>query len=288
MGCDHLACPTGSARVRDSFRYKHDQDWFVRGKMASFGFLRERPAGLPDPEPIRATHDLMCSMHNVHAVLRSVTHKLNVAGSEDHPDLRHFAKPWASALDFPPPRGPGEGPARLGLAGSAYDHAYFAAEREPPDELARGAPDVIVSAGADGGAGDLLMQDLSLGALDVGCIEEVVNRGEELPSLDAGEGQSRAAQEAADAGTGSAGKGEEEEDREACRRNLLGHIFGMQDQLEHRLSCMEEQLQILEQDSSINAPDPTITEEEDMLRLKLSLKGLMKDLNAVHKLALFR
>ncbi|KAM7300988.1 hypothetical protein ISCGN_016558 [Ixodes scapularis] len=131
-------------------------------------------------------------------------------------------------------------------------------------------------------------QDLSLGALDVGCIEEVVNRGEELPSLDAGEGQSGAAQEAADAGTGSAGKGEEEEDREACRRNLLGHIFGMQDQLEHRLSCMEEQLQILEQDSSINAPDPTITEEEDMLRLKLSLKGLMKDLNAVHKLALFR
>lgn len=68
------------AGVRDSFRYKHDQDWFVRGKMASFGFLRERPAGLPDPEPIRATHDLMCSMHNVHAVLRSVTHKLNVAG----------------------------------------------------------------------------------------------------------------------------------------------------------------------------------------------------------------
>ncbi|KAG0421714.1 hypothetical protein HPB47_002410, partial [Ixodes persulcatus] len=292
----------GPRGVRDSFRYKHDQDWFVRGKMASFGFLRERPLGLPDPEPIRATHDLMCSMHNVQAVLRSVTHKLNVAGSEDHPDLRHFAKPWASALDFPPPRGPGEGPMRPGPAGSAYDHAYFAAEREPPDDLARGAPDVIVSAGADGGAGDLLMQaprrgatirsrasdsvlwralgrpvwkepcqkvprgmqDLSLGALDVGCIEE------------------------GDTGTGSAGKGEEEEDVEACRRNLLGHIFGMQDQLEHRLSCMEEQLQILEQDSSINAPDPTITEEEDMLRLKLSLKGLMKDLNAVHKLALFR
>ncbi|CAN7995892.1 unnamed protein product, partial [Ixodes pacificus] len=280
-GCSEGLC-TG---VRDSFRYKHDQDWFVRGKMASFGFLRERPAGLPDPEPIRATHDLMCSMHNVHAVLRSVTHKLNVAGSEDHPDLRHFAKPWPSSLDFPPPRGPGEGPARLGLAGSAYDHAYFAAEREPPDDLAREAPDVIVSAGADGGAGDLLMQDLSLGALDVGCIEEVVNRGEELPSLDAGEGQSATTQQAA--GTGRAGK-EEEEDVEACRRNLLGHIFGMQDQLEHRLSCMEEQLQILEQDSSINAPDPTITEEEDMLRLKLSLKGLMKDLNAVHKLALFR
>ncbi|XP_042149721.1 PHD finger protein 20-like protein 1 isoform X3 [Ixodes scapularis] len=286
--CHLCLGPRGEGGVRDSFRYKHDQDWFVRGKMASFGFLRERPAGLPDPEPIRATHDLMCSMHNVHAVLRSVTHKLNVAGSEDHPDLRHFAKPWASALDFPPPRGPGEGPARPGLAGSAYDHAYFAAEREPPDDLARGAPDVIVSAGVDGGAGDLLMQDLSLGALDVGCIEEVVNRGEELPSLDAGEGQSGAAQEAGDARTGSAGKGEEEEDREACRRNLLGHIFGMQDQLEHRLSCMEEQLQILEQDSSINAPDPTITEEEDMLRLKLSLKGLMKDLNAVHKLALFR
>uniref|UniRef100_A0A6B0VFN0 Putative dna polymerase iii subunit gamma and tau n=1 Tax=Ixodes ricinus TaxID=34613 RepID=A0A6B0VFN0_IXORI len=282
-GCSEGLC-TG---VRDSFRYKHDQDWFVRGKMASFGFLRERPAGLPDPEPIRATHDLMCSMHNVHAVLRSVTHKLNVAGSEDHPDLRHFAKPWASSLDFPLPRGPGEGPVRPGLAGSAYDHAYFAAEREPPDDLARGAPDIIVSAGADGGAGDLLMQDLSLGALDVGCIEEVVNRGEELPSLDAGEGQSATTQQAADAGR--AGKGEEEEeDVEACRRNLLGHIFGMQDQLEHRLSCMEEQLQILEQDSSINAPDPTITEEEDMLRLKLSLKGLMKDLNAVHKLALFR
>ncbi|CAN7996074.1 unnamed protein product [Ixodes hexagonus] len=305
--------------MRDSFRYKHDQDWFVRGKMASFGFLTDRPANLPNPEPIRATHDLMCSMHNVHAVLQSMTYKLNVAGSEDHPDLKYFAKPWEPAYhDIPTPigtRGPlgsvsSEDLSRPGrdMMGSTYDHAYFAAEQEPPDDLAQEAPDVIVSTGADGSAGDLLMQDMGLGAFDVGCVEEVANKGEELSALDVLAGEEVVSLEdsvpdvqamsdlsavpGARVGSKGEGEGEEEEgegaDVATCKRNLLNHIFSMQDQLEHRLSCMEEQLQVLEQEGSMNAADSTITEEEDMLRLKLSLKGLMKDLNAVHKLALFR
>lgn len=45
---------------------------------------------------------------------------------------------------------------------------------------------------------------------------------------------------------------------------------------------------VLEGDGSVNGTDSSITEEEDMLRLKLSLKGLVKDLNAVHRLTLFR
>lgn len=190
---------------------------------------------------------------------------------------------------------------------STYDHAYFAAaEQEPNDtDLVQGAPDVIVSSGGNSSAGDLLMQDMALGAFDVGCIEEITNKGEELPGVDviAGEEEviSGAAEEertssctatpAAAATSGEARPVEEEgleTDTEMCKRNLLHHILNMQDQLEERLNCMEDQLQVLEHESTLNGTESTMTEEEDMLRLKLSLKGLMKDLNAVHRLALFQ
>lgn len=320
-------CVLPQVGVRESFRFKQDQEWLQEGRMASFGFLKERPANLPNPEPVKATHDLMCSMHNVQAVLRSITHKIHVADQKTHPDLKYFATPWVkmdlaeeallsspckqdspssgSERSFPRPGG--------NMQLSTYDHAYFAPEKDPVEELMHDAPDVIVSSGGDGSVGDLLVQDMSMGAFDVGCVEEVeevVNRGEDLPTVDEIGGEEEVGGELTSLDVDVDGSGispnevaagacltkgarqssdaESQEDVEACKVNLLLHVLNMEDQLEETMNAMEEQLKVLEGDSSVNGTDSSITEEEDMLRLKLSLKGLVKDLSAVHRLTLFR
>lgn len=302
---DQEPCSVGG---RGGSRFRQDQEWLREGKMASFGFLRERPANLPNPEPVKATHDLMCSMHNVQAVLRSITHKINVAGEKAHPDLKYFATPWVTAdlaeeallsspckqdstlsdseRSFPRPAG--------NMQLSTYDHAYFAPEKDPAEELTHDAPEVIVSSGGDGSVGDLLVQDMAVGALEVGCVEEVeeVVNSRDLPTVDeiggeeevGGEGDGDSEARGARQSSGA----ENPEDVEAGKVNLLLHVLSMEDQLEEAMNAMEEQLAVLEGDGSVNGTDSSITEEEDMLRLKLSLKGLVKDLNAVHRLTLFR
>lgn len=311
--------------VQESSLFKQDQEWFQQGRMASFGFLKERPANLPNPEPIKATHDLMSSMHNVRAVLRSITYKINVASEQNHPDLRHFSTPWVKSSfasealgslgkQDVPSSSSGGGVSRISgnMHLSTYDHAYFAPEKDGSTELGKEPPDVIVSTGGDSSAGDLLVQDMAMEAFEVGCIEEVVNKGEEMDVI-GGEEEITLVGADEDSKGGSSGNiapvdtlvppskgtvaarhangtkaGERSLDVEGCKVNLLHHALDMQDQLEERMNAMEEQLRVLEHESSINGTDSNITEEEDMLRLKLSLKGLMRDLGAVHRLTLFR
>lgn len=307
--------------MRESSRFKLDPDWFQHGRMASFGFLKERPANLPNPEPIKATHDLMCSVHNVQAVLQSIAHKINVASEKSHPDLKYFTVPWVKrnvaneavenlekkdGTPSSPEKDESRPSGHMHL--STYDHAYFAPERATTPELMQEAPDVIVSTGGDSSAGDLLVQDIAMEAFEVGCVEEVVNKGEELDVIggeeevtsliadEDGRGSSASASTppgASSTNSSSVSKQansteEASLDAEACKVNLLHHVLDLEDQLEERMDALEEQLRVLEHESSINGTDSSITEEEDMLRLKLSLKGLMKDLNAVHRLTLFR
>uniref|UniRef100_A0A224Z4Y7 PHD finger protein 20 n=1 Tax=Rhipicephalus zambeziensis TaxID=60191 RepID=A0A224Z4Y7_9ACAR len=313
----------GSAGTQETSRSKLDPDWFHHGKLASFGFLKERPANLPNPEHMKASHDLMCSVHNVQAVLHSITHKINVASEKSHPDLKYFTTPWVkrSVVDEvvdvlekqdATPSSPGKDELRPGghMHLSTYDHAYFAPEKNTATtELTQEAPDVIISTGGDSSAGDLLVQDMGMEAFEVGCVEEVVNKGEELDVIgceeevtslntdEDGKGSgipAVATPSASPTKSSSAGKqanGTEAEslDVEGCKINLLHHVLDLEDQLEERMDALEEQLRVLERESSISSgTDPNITEEEDMMRLKLSLKGLMKDLNAVHRLTLFR
>ncbi|KAL1444244.1 hypothetical protein MTO96_029930 [Rhipicephalus appendiculatus] len=293
----------GSAETQETSRSKLDPDWFHHGKLASFGFLKERPANLPNPEHMKASHDLMCSVHNVRAVLHSITHKINVASEKSHPDLKYFTTPWvkrsvvSEVVDV------------LEKQDATPSSPEKDELRPATTELTQEAPDVIISTGGDSSAGDLLVQDMGMEAFEVGCVEEVVNKGEELDVIgceeevtslntdEDGKGSgipAVATPSASPTKSSSAGKqanGTEAEslDVEGCKINLLHHVLDLEDQLEERMDALEEQLRVLERESSISSgTDPNITEEEDMMRLKLSLKGLMKDLSAVHRLTLFR
>ncbi|KAH7962799.1 hypothetical protein HPB52_018027 [Rhipicephalus sanguineus] len=315
-------CVAPKASTQESSRSKLDPDWFHHGKLASFGFLKERPANLPNPEHIKASHELMCSVHNVRAVLHSITHKINVASEKSHPDLKYFTTPWvkrsvsevADILEKQDatPSSPEKDELRPGghMHLSTYDHAYFAPEKNTATtELTQEAPDVIISTGGDSSAGDLLVQDMAMEAFEVGCVEEVVNKGDELDVIgceeevtslntdEDGRGSSTSAtatpsvSPTKSSGAVKQANGTEAEslDVEGCKINLLHHVLDLEDQLEERMDALEEQLRVLERESSISSgTDPSITEEDDMMRLKLSLKGLMKDLNAVHRLTLFR
>lgn len=312
-----------SAGTQETSRSKLDPDWFRHGKLASFGFLKERPANLPNPEYMKASHDLMGSVHNVRAVLHSINHKISVASEKSHPDLKYFTTPWVKrsvvreVVDVLEkhnaiPTSPEKDELRPGghMHLSTYDHAYFAPEKNTATtELTREAPDVIISTGGDSSAGDLLLQDMAMEAFEVGCVEEVVNKGEELDvvgceeevaSLNADEDikgsgistlatHSSSPTKSSSAGKQANGRQVENLDVESCKINLLHHVLDLEDQLEERMNALEEQLRVLERESYISSgTDPNITEEEDIMRLKLSLKGLMKDLNAVHRLTLFR
>ncbi|KAL3198977.1 hypothetical protein MRX96_044179 [Rhipicephalus microplus] len=312
-----------SAGTQETSRSKLDPDWFRHGKLASFGFLKERPANLPNPEYMKASHDLMGSVHNVRAVLHSINHKINVASEKSHPDLKYFTTPWVKrsvvreVVDVLEkhnaiPTSPEKDELRPGghMHLSTYDHAYFAPEKNTATtELTQEAPDVIISTGGDSSAGDLLLQDMAMEAFEVGCVEEVVNKGEELDvvgceeevaSLNADEdikgsgistlaAPSSSPTKSSSAGKQANGRQVENLDVESCKINLLHHVLDLEDQLEERMNALEEQLRVLERESYISSgTDPNITEEEDIMRLKLSLKGLMKDLNAVHRLTLFR
>lgn len=310
-----------SGGTQESSPSKPDPDWFHQGKLASFGFLKERPPNLPNPEHIKASHDLMCSVHNIRAVLHSITHKINVASEKCHPDLKYFTTPWvkrnvvSEALDVLEKQGaasssPVKDELRPGghMHLSTYDHAYFAPEKTLTTELTQEAPDVIISTGGDSSAGDLLVQDMAMEAFEVGCVEEVVNKGEELDVIggeeevtslstdEDGRGGSTSAMATPSASptksSASAkqanGTDAESLDVEGCKINLLYHVLDLEDQLEERMDALEEQLRVLEHESSVSATDSGVTEEEDMMRLRLSVKGLMKDLNAVHRLTLFR
>ncbi|XP_076370285.1 uncharacterized protein LOC143256665 isoform X2 [Tachypleus tridentatus] len=79
---------------RDSFRYKHDQDWFKTGQMTTFSFLNKDALQISQPAAMKASHDLTASLHDVFKVLHSVKYKLRVLQDENHPDLRKFSKPW--------------------------------------------------------------------------------------------------------------------------------------------------------------------------------------------------
>lgn len=102
-----------------------------------------------------------------------------------HPDLKYFATPWVTAdlaeeallsspckqdstlsdseRSFPRPAG--------NMQLSTYDHAYFAPEKDPAEELTHDAPEVIVSSGGDGSVGDLLVQVPKPRSLKECCLE---------------------------------------------------------------------------------------------------------------------
>ncbi|XP_064455760.1 PHD finger protein 20-like isoform X2 [Ornithodoros turicata] len=309
--------------VRESFRYKHDQDWFTRGEMATFAFLKDNVLPNPRPEPVKATHNLMASMHNVFSALRGMTHKINIASAENHPDLKHFALPWGeggyakgNVCGKPSEMTAGEmtdfsRPGRDILV-SPFDHTYFG---QP--ECSNGvqeAPDVVVTS-LEEPPEEILVQDAD--GLEVGCVEEVtepksegmleidVIAGEEevvavadddedddastsqvleVPGMEAGPIQEAVQEHVVVPPPADIGN---KIDPEVCKKNLLNHIFSMQDQLDLKLTSMEEKLQALENESNAGNNNQSLSEEEEVLKLRLSLKGLMKDLNAVHRLSMF-
>ncbi|XP_013792164.1 PHD finger protein 20-like protein 1 [Limulus polyphemus] len=79
---------------RESFRYKHDQDWFKTGQMTTFSFLNKDALQVSQPAAMKASHDLTASLHDVFKVLHSVKYKLKVLEDDNHPDLKKFSKPW--------------------------------------------------------------------------------------------------------------------------------------------------------------------------------------------------
>ncbi|XP_022239892.1 PHD finger protein 20-like protein 1 isoform X2 [Limulus polyphemus] len=80
--------------LRESFRYKYDQDWFKTGEMTAFSFLNNAAPQTSQPASMRATHELTAAMHDVFKVLHSVKYKIKVLKDDNHPDLKNFSSSW--------------------------------------------------------------------------------------------------------------------------------------------------------------------------------------------------
>ncbi|RWS07235.1 hypothetical protein B4U79_17486 [Dinothrombium tinctorium] len=86
--------------VRESCRYKFDQEWLKKGKMASLvpnkeeEMYKEAQQSATSMEQMRATNQLLAALLEVVDVLRGLRYKMNLLKNVDDPNFKLFTKPW--------------------------------------------------------------------------------------------------------------------------------------------------------------------------------------------------
>lgn len=81
-------------RVRDSMRFKHDQDWLFEGKLPVAGYHTPNPQAAKKCELLKRSHTLTGNVLDVKRSLHSLLVKINIARNRCHPKLYLWAKKW--------------------------------------------------------------------------------------------------------------------------------------------------------------------------------------------------
>lgn len=81
-------------RVRDSMRFKHDQDWLFEGKLPVAGYHTPNPQAQKKCELLKRSHTLTGNVLDVKRSIHSLLVKINIAKNRCHPKLYLWAKKW--------------------------------------------------------------------------------------------------------------------------------------------------------------------------------------------------
>ncbi|XP_034486816.1 uncharacterized protein LOC117791228 [Drosophila innubila] len=81
-------------RVRDSMRFKHDQDWLFEGKLPVAGYHTPNPQTSKKCELLKRSHTLTGNLLDAKRSMHSLLVKINIARNRCHPKLYLWAKKW--------------------------------------------------------------------------------------------------------------------------------------------------------------------------------------------------
>ncbi|ALC46364.1 MBD-R2 [Drosophila busckii] len=81
-------------RVRDSMRFKHDQDWLYEGKLPMAGYHTADPHADKKFQLLKHSHTLTGNLLDAKRSLHSLLVKMNIARNRCHPKLYLWAKKW--------------------------------------------------------------------------------------------------------------------------------------------------------------------------------------------------
>ncbi|XP_060647332.1 uncharacterized protein LOC132785311 [Drosophila nasuta] len=81
-------------RVRDSMRFKHDQDWLFEGKLPVAGYHTPNPQTTKKCEMLKRSHTLTGNLLDAKRSMHSLQVKINIARNRCHPKLYLWAKKW--------------------------------------------------------------------------------------------------------------------------------------------------------------------------------------------------
>ncbi|KAH8359776.1 hypothetical protein KR093_008717 [Drosophila rubida] len=81
-------------RVRDSMRFKHDQDWLFEGKLPVAGYHTPNPQASKKCELLKRSHTLTGNLLDAKRSMHSLQVKINIARNRCHPKLYLWAKKW--------------------------------------------------------------------------------------------------------------------------------------------------------------------------------------------------
>ncbi|KAM8705658.1 hypothetical protein ACLKA7_010029 [Drosophila subpalustris] len=81
-------------RVRDSMRFKHDQDWLFEGKLPVAGYHTPNPQASKNFELLKRSHTLTGNLLDAKRSMHSLLVKINIARNRCHPKLYLWAKKW--------------------------------------------------------------------------------------------------------------------------------------------------------------------------------------------------
>lgn len=81
-------------RVRESMRFKHDQDWLFEGKLPVAGYHTPNPQTSKKFELLKRSHTLTGNLLDAKRSMHSLLVKINIARNRYHPKLYLWAKKW--------------------------------------------------------------------------------------------------------------------------------------------------------------------------------------------------
>ncbi|XP_067135639.1 PHD finger protein 20-like protein 1 [Centruroides vittatus] len=264
--------------LRESFRYKHDQDWFKKGELTTFGFLSNKIISNTDTQTSLVIHELVSSLHNILFVIHSLQCKLKIAKEENHPDLNLWKTPWLESSQSLFSEDADLNQMQITRVAD-FDHSYSSLKQD------------LETANAANKLNDHWKSEEKDWFIENKKKPEqnIVTVGETSHTIEQQKLNGRSiSNDREKTNIKSFNKKEEKfnilPDPIHCKKNLLDHIIYMQHNIEQQLNAIEDHLQMLETEMGSSHIDV----DKQMPKLLNSVRKLMKDLALVQQLTQFQ
>lgn len=267
--------------LRESFRYKHDQDWFKKGELTTFSFLSNKLISNTDTQTSLVIHELVSSLHNILFVIHSLQCKLKIAQEENHPDLNLWRTPWDDSIHSLFSDDADLNQMQITRVAD-FDHSYSSLKQDlETANITNKSNDHWKSEERDWYIENKKKSDQTINTSN--------QTGETSQALEQQKSNEKSVINDREKNNAKLGFKKEEKfnavpDPVKCKKNLLDHVIYMQHNIEQQLNAIEDHLQMLETETG----NSHVEIDKQMPKLLSSVRKLMKDLSLVQQLTQFQ